>query len=382
MDDGSWFVYRSPYEGPSPVLVRRLPDPTPLAWFGRVWAATADADTGRIGDDVQALRWVDQHLAAELGADVYGLAFAFLAASRSDPAPAWDRDGPLPAATWPELRNLLRRYLYVEGDPAEGIQVDEHSVRAKTGDDEAYLSYFFLDDALVRAAPDRVAYLMLGDWRLPAATEPGRFGFEAPFPMRTLVTHRPGAGTTWLVVFDSDWEEFGETPPVAFAGVRLPELPVLLRTAVPAYTEPHRRFRDRWSSWPWEPLALRALVAPGDRSIGAALRRYNRLVWRLGEYESVMTLRRSAEEPQAAARARVARFLDERPPDRWHEQDWRDPALSRIQAGRHLVQAVIHVDRRFSYQRWYLFDDVWAAAHPDLAASLLRCGAGWDPLRD
>ena len=40
---------------------------------------------------------------------------------------------------------------------------------------------------------------------------------------------------------------------------------------------------------------------------------------------------------------------------------------------------MIHVDQRFSYQRWYLFDDVWAAAHPDLAASLLRCAAGWDP---
>jgi hypothetical protein len=382
MDDGSWFAYRSPYEGPSPVLVRRLPDRTPLAWFRRVWAATADADTGRIGDEVQALRWVGRHLAAELGADVYGLAFLFLAASRSDPAPAWDRDGPLPAAGWPELRDLLRRYLYVEGDPAELIQVDEHGVRAKTDDDEAAVAYFFLDDDLVRRAPDRIAYLMLGDWRLPAATEPGRSGFEAPFPMRTLVTHRPGAGTTWLAVLGTELAELGETPPVAFAGVRLPELPMLLRTAVPAHTEPHRRFRDRWSSWPWEPLALRALVTPGDRGIGAALRRYNRLAWQLNQYQSVATLRRSAEEPHADARARVARLLQELPPDRWGEQDWRDPGLSWIQATTHLVQAAIHVGQRFSYERWYLFDDVWAAAHPDLAASLLRCAAGWDPFRD
>jgi hypothetical protein len=382
MGDGCWFVYRSPYEGPSPALVRRLPDRTPLAWFRRVWAATADADTGRIGDDVQTLRWVYRHVAAELGAEVYGLPSVFLAASGGDPPPPCDRDGPLPAQTWPELRDLLRRYLYVEGDPAELIRVDEHSVRARTDDDEAYLAYFFLDDALVRAAPERVAYLTLGDWRLPAAIEPGRAGFEAPFPTRTLVTGRPGAGTTWLVVFDSDWEEFGETPPVAFAGVRLPELPLLLRTVDPAQTERQRRFRDPWSSWPWEPLALRALTAPGDRGIGAALRRYNRLGWRLQEYESAMTLRRSAEEPHAEARARVARFLRERPPDRWGEQDWRDPALSRIEASRHLVQAAIHVDQRFGYQRWYLFDDVWAAAHPDLAASLLRCVAGWDPFQD
>jgi hypothetical protein len=243
------------------------------------------------------------------------------------------------------------------------------------------VAYFFLDDALVRAAPDRVAYLMLGDWRLPVATEPGRSGFEAPFPVRTLARVRPGAGTTWLVVLDTDMGEFGETPPVAFVGVRLPELPELLRTVVPAHTEPQRRFRNRRSCWPWEPLALRALVAPRDRGIGAALRRYNRLAWQPNGYESVTTLRRSAEEPHATARARLARVLDELPPERPSERHWRDPALSRIQATRHLVQAAIHVDQRFSYERWYLFDDVWAAAHPDLAASLLRCAAGWDPFR-
>jgi hypothetical protein len=56
--------------------------------------------------------------------------------------------------------------------------------------------------------------------------------------------------------------------------------------------------------------------------------------------------------------------------------------LSRIQATRHLVQGIIHLSQHLAYQRWYLFDDVWAAAHPDLAASLLRCAAGWDPFRD
>jgi len=83
------------------------------------------------------------------------------------------------------------------------------------------------------------------------------------------------------VVLESGVGDFDEKPPVAFAGVRLPELPLLLRSAVPAHTEPRRRFRDRWSSWPWEPLALRALLRTGERSIGAALRRYDRLAWRL-----------------------------------------------------------------------------------------------------
>ena len=74
--------------------------------------------------------------------------------------------------------------------------------------------------------------------------------------------------------------------------------------------------------------------------------------------------------------------LRELPPDRRSEHHRRDPALSRIQAGQHLLQAAIHADQRFGYERWYLFDDVWASAHPDLAASLLRCAAGWDPFAD
>jgi hypothetical protein len=284
MDDGSWFLYRSPYEGPPAVLVRRLPDSTPLAWFQRVWSATADAE--RIDDDADAHDRVAQHLVAELGTEPYGLAWLFISGRWSDPGPPWDRDGPFPATTWQELRDLLRQWLYVEGPSHDQVQVDEHSVRAKTDDDEADLAYFFLDDAIVRSAPDRVGYLTLGDWRLPTATRDGGSGFEAPFPTRTLASGGSGAGTTWVVMLDPCWQ-FGKQPPVAFAGVRLPELAQLLRSAVPAGTGSHRRFRERWSSWPWQALALRALVGPRDRSIGAALRRYNRLVPDLYRRESV-----------------------------------------------------------------------------------------------
>jgi hypothetical protein len=381
MGDGSWFLYRSPYQGPSPTLVRRLPDRTPLAWFQRVWSATAD--TERIDDEAGAHDWVARHLGAELGVEPYGLAWLFASGRWTNPEPAWnqDRDGPFPATTWRELRDLLRRYLYVEGPPDEQVQVDEHSVRAKTDDDEADLAYFFLDDAIVRTAPDRVAYLMLGDWRLPVTTTPGASGFEAPVPVRTLAGAGSGTGTTWLVGLDTS-RGFEETPPVAFAGVRLPGLAGLLRTTLPGPTGPCRKDLDRWSGWPPEPLALRALVAPGDRSIGAALRRYNHLAWPLDTREAVEALYRSAEEPHTTAHARLVRVLSELQSGPRTESHWRNPALSRIQVTSHLVQAAVHVDQHFSYERWYLFDDVWAAAHPDLAASLLRCATGWDPFRD
>ncbi|HEX5877896.1 MAG TPA: hypothetical protein VF468_06170, partial [Actinomycetota bacterium] len=91
---------------------------------------------------------------------------------------------------------------------------------------------------------------------------------------------------------------------------------------------------------------------------------------------------RSAEEPHTTAHARLVRVLSELQSGPRTESHWRNPALSRIQVTSHLVQAAVHVDQHFSYERWYLFDDVWAAAHPDLAASLLRCATGWDPFRD
>jgi hypothetical protein len=380
MADGSWFVYRCPYEGPSATRVRRLPDRTPLEWFRRTWAATADAD--RLEEEFDAHRWVEHYLIADLGGDVYGLSFLFGGGPWRHPPPRWDRDGPLPATSPAELRELLLGHLYVEGPPDRHIRVDEHSVRAKTDDDEADLAYFFLDDALVRAAPDRVAFLLHGDWRLPATARQGRGGFRAPPRIRTLAGDRAGTGVTYAVVLSSIGN-FGDIPPVAFAGVRLPQLARLLRTVVPAETGFRRRSRGPSRDWPGPLLALRALVAPGERTLGPALRRYNQWAWHLEGHEATEAIREWGAGSHATARAGLARFLEGAPQeDPRSDWLWRDRALSQIHATGHLVQAAIHVDPRCSYERWYLFDDVWASTHPDLAASLLRCAAGWDPFQD
>ena len=37
---------------------------------------------------------------------------------------------------------------------------------------------------------------------------------------------------------------------------------------------------------------------------------------------------------------------------------------------------------RWKHDQWFVFDDRWAAAHPDLAQSLLRYAVHWDPLAD
>jgi hypothetical protein len=45
----------------------------------------------------------------------------------------------------------------------------------------------------------------------------------------------------------------------------------------------------------------------------------------------------------------------------------------------HIAQLALHHDDYFGYHQWFLFDDVWAASHPELAASLLRYATHWDP---
>ncbi len=37
-------------------------------------------------------------------------------------------------------------------------------------------------------------------------------------------------------------------------------------------------------------------------------------------------------------------------------------------------------DKEDLYHQWYFFDDLWAAAHPDLANALLRYASRWDVL--
>jgi hypothetical protein len=374
MSDGVWFIYRTPYEGPTGTRVWRLPDRTVLGWFQRVWGATADEDY--FDSESDAYRWVTQHLAAELGGDVYGLNSLFITDPDPDRTkdPVRDRHGPLPASTWQELGDLLDRDLYVEGDPARNIRVDQHSVRAKTDDDEVDLAYFFVDDALLRSRPDCGAYLVREDWRLPPTAKADRRGFQAPIPVQQLEAVPGGTGTTYAILFTLDG--FGELPPVAFSGVRLPQLAEYLQTVLPEQGKCYQG-HGRWPCWPYPLLALRTLIAPGERHLGPALRRYNRWEPQLQTSLLIHRVWQSGTQHHGAAHAQIQPWLPQRPSA--EERNRRDPARSRIHATQHLAQAAIHVDRVFGYERWYLFDDLWAAAHPDLAASLLRCATAWDP---
>jgi hypothetical protein len=226
-----------------------------------------------------------------------------------------------------ELLIHLRNHLYVEGPADRYIRMDEHSLRVRTDDDEVELAYFFLDDHALAAHPDRLAYVV-ADTALPATF--------------TDTEGEPTTFAVFLTFYDS--ASFDCAPPSVFPGVTLPGLAAHLRASEP---DP--------DSWPPELLVLRNLIAPGDETIRPALERCNR--W------PGFNLNASVLDPAVMELT-----------------SGRRPELSRLEAGEHLAQLAMHRDEHFGFQQWYLFDTNWAAAHPDLASSLLRYATDWDPL--
>ncbi|MET8083300.1 hypothetical protein [Micromonospora sp. NPDC005237] len=330
------FVYRSHYEGQLSKRVRRLPDETVLNWFRRGWDC----------DDPES--WVEN----ELGGDVYGLDSIFEAARKH---------GLSRAATTSELRELLHEHLYVEGDE-DFIRLDDHSLRVRTDDDEVELAYFFLDDEVVATAPDRLAYLFQS-WPLPGA-EGESTSFVADVPVTAVTPASTGDASTYAVFLTFyDSESLACSQPLVFPGVGLRELAGHLRTADP----------DSGAEWPPELLVLRALVAPEEDAIRPALERCNR--WpgfnlNADPWPDLPNEHGPAHR-EAMELLTTGRYVDGRSPD-----------ASRIEVDEHLAQVTMHCGQSFGYQQWFLFDTVWAAAHPDLAQSLLRYGNHWDPLED
>jgi hypothetical protein len=329
-----YFVYRSHYEGPLSRRVRQVPDRSVLEWFRRGWGCPAPRD------------WVE----AELGGPVYGLASIFEAAGAK---------GLVPPETVGELRALLHEHLYVEGD-SDWIRLDEHSLRVRTDDDEVELAYYCFDE-VAAANAERLAFVLHDTWPLPG--DAGEAGAFDPGCAVTVATPAGGGDATTYAVFltFSDSESLATLEPLAFPGVDLPRLPGHLRAAAP----------DE-DVWPPELLVLRALVAPHDTSVEPALRRCN--LWP-GFNLNDNAWPPGLAEPHATVHREATAIIDG-----GGCTGGRDPGASLLRVDEHLAQLAMHCSDVFGYQQWFLFDTRWAAAHPDLARSLLRYAGHWDPL--
>nr|BFE55647.1 hypothetical protein GCM10020063_001730 [Dactylosporangium thailandense] len=214
-------------------------------------------------------------------------------------------------------------------------------MRVRTDDDEADVAYYFLDEEIVAAAPDRLAYLI----------------HEAlPLPDDVDEATRPDAVHTYAIFISAfDRDSYDGVKPVTLAHVGLPRLAAQLRFLDP------RRHPD----WPDELLVLRALVAPDDVAIDSALQRCNR--WPEFRLDATPWPDLPAEH-DAAHTAAMPRLAS------------RGPATSLLRVSDRFAQVALHYDETFGYQQWFLFDSVWATSHPDLAQSLHHYVEHWDPL--
>lgn len=335
-DCGIYLVYRHPGAGPLGKRVARLGADTILGWFQGAWArALASRDHADF----------DEWLLRELGGAVYGLGSLFSAAREH---------GILAPTSVGALGELLREHLYTEGD----IELDEHALRVQGDDDEMGLAYYFFDEAYARANPDRVAFLVHDEPRLPDGVGDGGYEPPADVPL-SLLPGAEGQGATYacFVAYYSSFQSkiFDNPRPLIARGVRLPAFADYLRSA-------------EARGWPFELRLLRAL-ASGGRGLGESLREASRYplrrmggqVWQAPDDDAVAASR----EFEAAAQA----LADETSPPA--------DARTRLELGEHA--AVLCADVGVGYfHLWILFDDLWAAAHPALASSLLRHVASWD----
>jgi hypothetical protein len=333
---GIYLTYRHPGAGPLGKRVARLGADTVLGWFQRAWArALAARDHAEF----------DEWLLPELGGAVYGLGSLFSAA----------RQHGLGAPTSVEtLGELLGEHLHTEGS----FYLDEHTLCVHGDDDEMGLAYYFFDEAYARANPDRVAFLIHDEPRLPDSVGDGGYEPPADVPL-SLLPEAEGQGATYacFVAYYSTFQSriFDNPRPLVARGVRLPEFADYLRSA-------------EARGWPFELRLLRALASDG-RSLGETLCEASRYPLRRMGGE----IWRAPDDDAAAAR----REFEAVAPGLTDATSPPADARTRLELGEHV--AVLCADVGVGYfHLWIVFDDLWASAHRDMASSLLRHVAGWD----
>jgi len=351
---GLTLVYRSHYKGPLSKSIHHLEAESLLGWFQQLWLKCLAVETEDEGRDI-----VD----AEAGVYIYG--FGSIGAAIVEHQLE-------PPETIDDLRRLLHKHLYVEGGP-ESVLLDEHTLQCATNDDEVELAYYFFDAAFAAAHPERVAYLLQEDWRLPTGAAPG--GFKPPVRLDELLPDGRGDGWTFAILLtfydgDSLAAKLGR-----FDGVRVRGLKdhmVGVRPNVEPHTTPWGFTYPR--SWPLELRLLRALIDKDDLDLGPALARVARYplqyVGGIGNRELGL-----GQQADAAAEFAELALVNGEP-----RKLSGDPGKSLIAASDHLVQLCHHATSWAGYQQWFLFDDLWASANPALAASLLRYAEGWNVL--
>jgi uncharacterized protein (TIGR02996 family) len=346
---GIWFVYRSPYDGPASRHVKRLEGPdTLLGWFRSIWRAIPD------------MKESAAYAHGLFGTYVYSLGGIFSRIAR---------EGLPPPETDDDLHGALESEMYIGGE----FKATRDTIQVLTDDDELTMAMFWFTDAFAARHPERVAFLLHSDWRLPEGAGPG--GFE-PFPgVRKVWRKKKTPGDLYFV--DLYWSDSSDLEDLNGAerlpGMRLEGFVPWLLTITEEKAEGMGIY---FASGLRAPLAE---VMLGGEGLEAAFRR---------------TL--AGDPGDAATWAAYSDWLHEQglPRAEMHllaeavkvrHARWKGPGVGKemlLQAGEHHLVYCMGRGAEDEYDQWILFDDVWASAHETLAQSILAYAWRYDVLSD
>lgn len=380
-----YFVYRSHYATPNLNHLKKFHSANVLEWFRENWIGIQDFDEA------------ESFSAQLLGAPVYGFSSFLQNIAKHKLRHPQNKE---------ELKTLLTKYRFFQGD----LFFQEHVIQISSNDGALDFSLYFFDDDYVSQHDDKVAFLWHPEWTLPAATE--EIAFHCDVKTKELEPEGLEQGKVYcafMSVYGSG-EKF-ETLDAGWKinNLRLPGLPKYLGTKSPGLDK-------SCLTWPTELLLLRSQLLKEDEketSEGKAARNSllnnpeNTGLW---DTYCLLLKNKGSKEPGQqlliSALAECAKFpaASLKPSYDWTFSGnqnigvdqkemkakltqllWRnDPHKSRVQCDSHVAQLSVHIERWSDgmdlYNRWILFDDLWAGANPALANAILRYVERWDVL--
>jgi uncharacterized protein (TIGR02996 family) len=326
-----WFVFRSQYDGPLSKHIQRFDGAdTLLDWFRSIWRPIPDLDTAcQLGEEL-------------LGTYVYSFGSFFIRiAENSLPVPD----------SMKQVHECLESALY--GGEYRGT---DDTIQVLTDDGSSSLALYWFTDSFAQAHPERVAFLLRDDWRLPETV--GKGGFKQKPGVRLVVPATRSkkalyiAEQTWETSCDLEDLSGGEKIP----GLRLPDLvPWLLRRSVE------------------ETEGL------GNSTILASLREELENLIITGDGLEGSFRRTLAEDPDDTVtwNAYTDWLADqELPRAELHLLELalraRSIAAVKLQVAPHCVaQAEPREEGSKEFEQLFLFDDLWASGNVDLANAIL-----------
>lgn len=349
------FVYRSHYDNPGCFYTKRFEADSLLGWFQSIWKPVRGDDAGDHADEL-------------LGTHVYSFGNLF---EKID-----DEEWPVPKSMNAVVERL-NEALYVNE-----MKGGKNHLQILTDDDELEMAIYLFDDHYAAKHPDRVAFLLRDDWRLPDGMAEGEFKPPPGMP-RTFPKAVKGEGRTYFAHFAAyDGGGLTDLDPGVMAGVisgvRVPDLPrflfALQSGAVDLEDEEmHPSVGEvltglapavRTAKGTEVPLLKAVRANPNDTACWAA---YSDWLEENGKPTLLERILAKCDAPCGAI------------------EGSRNPKKDTVVVQTHVAQVSKHVARfdhmkQNLYHHLVFFDDLWANAHPHLASSLLRAANRWDIL--